>query len=184
MLRDRTFAEMMVRYGGCWMGEEAYHRSAPRLLYRPHYIDDPELRIQVPAISFTHPRDFAAGAGDIEFLDLTLQLATGVDPGGGYCDPAAIRTSVDYLTALANDPERLAEVRPLVPTREERKRYADAFERAFGPNLRIIRLEQPANYRTDPEPYHPHIRTFLEEAARREAARAAPAGGLHQRGQL
>lgn len=177
MLRDRTFAEMMMRYGGCWMGEEAYHRSAPRLLYRPHYIDHPELRIEVPAISFTHPRDFAAGAGDMEFLDLTLQMATGADPGGGYCDPAAIRTSVDYLTALANDPERLAEVRPLVPTREERKRYAEAFERAFGPGLRIVRLEQPADYRTDPGPYHPHIRTFLEEVARREAGRAAPAGG-------
>lgn len=178
MLRDRTFAEMMMRYGGCWMGEEAYHRSAPRLLYRPHYIDDPELRIEVPAISFTHPRDFAAGAGDMEFLDLTLQMATGADPGGGYCEPAAIRKSVDYLAALANDPERLAEVRPLVPTTDERKRYADAFERAFGTDLRIIRLEQPADYRTNPEPYHAPIQAFLEEVAGREVARAAPAGGL------
>jgi parallel beta-helix repeat protein len=171
MLRDLTFAEMMMRYGGCWMGEEAYHRSAPRLLYRPHFVDDNELRIGVPAISFTHPRDFAAGAGDTEFLDLTLQMATGVDPGGGYCHPATIRMSVEYLTALANEPERLAEVRALVPTREERKGYAEAFERAFGPNLRIVRLEQAPNYRTDPGSYHPHIQIFLQEVARLEATR-------------
>ncbi|HUP20219.1 MAG TPA: nuclear transport factor 2 family protein [Gemmatimonadota bacterium] len=48
-----------------------------------------------------------------------------------------------------------------------------ARQRSLGPNLRIVRLEQPANYRTDPEPYYARIQTFLEEVARREAARAA-----------
>jgi parallel beta-helix repeat protein len=172
-LRDRAFAEMFMRYGGCWMGEEAYARGAPRLLYRPHYADEERRRIEVPAISFTHPQDGAAGEGELDLLDLTLALATSADPGGGVCDAASIAAPVDWLTALANDPERLDAVRALVPTGAERRRYAEAFERAFGTNLRIVRLEDyPAGgHRGDPEAYHPYIRSFLEDIDARERRR-------------
>jgi parallel beta-helix repeat protein len=168
MLRDRTFAEMFMRYGGCWMGEEAYVRGAPRLLYRPHYADDEARRIDVPAISFTYPQDAAAGVGDLDVLDMTLALATSADPGGGVCAADDIATPVAYLAALARDPERLAAVRALVPSGDERRRYAAAFERAFASNLRIVRLESVVNYRDDPASLEPHIRSFLEEVSARE----------------
>jgi hypothetical protein len=101
---------------------------------------------------------------------VTLSGAMSADPGGGVCDAAGIAAPVAYLTALANDPERLRAVRTLVPASDERRRYAAAFERAFASNLRIVRLEAAVNYRDDPEPLEPHIRTFLEEVSAREGA--------------
>jgi parallel beta-helix repeat protein len=179
MLRDRAFAEMFMRYGGCWMGDEAYARGAPRLLYRPHYADDERRRIDVPALSFTHPQDVGAGAGELDFLDLTLAGATSADPGGGFCDAQDIAGPVAYLTALAHDAERLGAVRLLVPTRDERRRYAAAFERAFASNLRTVRLEGAVDYRDDPEPLQRHMRAFLEEVSARERAlQRPPAGSL------
>jgi pimeloyl-ACP methyl ester carboxylesterase/ketosteroid isomerase-like protein len=163
ILRDRTFAEMFYRFGGCWMGEEAYERAAPRLPYRPHYIDDADLRIGVPGLSFTHPQDFAAGMVELDFLDVTLAEATSADPGGGLCDAASIEASVTWLTELAGDADRLAAARTLVPTSAERRGYAEAFERAFGSNLRVVRLDEQPNYRTDPDAYIPHMRSFLAD---------------------
>jgi parallel beta-helix repeat protein len=177
LLRDRTFAEMFMRYGGCWMGEEAYLRGAPRLLYRPHYADDGRRRIDVPAISFTHPQDAGAGAGEFDLLDVTLAGAMSADPGGGFCNAQDIAVPVAWLTALANDPERLDAVRALVPASDERRRYAAAFERAFGSKLRIVRLEGAVNYREHPEPLEPHIRKFLEEVSACERALQLQPGG-------
>jgi parallel beta-helix repeat protein len=176
MLRDRTFAEMFFRFGGCWMGEEAYERSAPRLVYRPHYIDDVYRRIDVPALSFTHPGDFAAGIGTTDLLDLTLEIAMSTDPGGGFCDADAIVAPVAWLAELAGDAERLAAARALIPTSAERRGYAEAFERAFGSNLRVVHLDAPANYRTDPDIYQPHMRSFLADlvAARDHPTQRSP----------
>jgi pimeloyl-ACP methyl ester carboxylesterase len=177
ILRDRTFAEMFNRYGGCWMGEEAYERAAPRLLYRPHYIDDVDRRIGVPALSFTHPQDFAAGMVELDLLDVTLAEATSADPGGGLCDAASIEASVAWLTALAGDAERLAAARALVPTSAERRGYAEAFERAFGSKLRVVRLDGPADYRTNPDAYIPHMRAFLAGPVRSDTVHVAPPTG-------
>jgi hypothetical protein len=103
----------------------------------------------------------------------TLEQATSADPGGGFgglCDARTIEASVAYLRALTQDSLRLAEVRALLPTREERKAYAAAFGRAFGSNLRLVPLERLVNYRRDPAAFSAHIRSFLEEVRAREPA--------------
>jgi pimeloyl-ACP methyl ester carboxylesterase len=150
-------SEMALRTACDW-DEESRRRTTQRDGYRPHFIDDPEFRIEVPALSFANAEGTRYPA-DFDLLEFFLQ-------GGAtreWCDP----TAKAYFSALAADTARANELR--------RKRRLDdvaraahhaAFESAFGPNLSVVKLDVRAitGYETEraPDLVYPHIKRFVE----------------------
>jgi pimeloyl-ACP methyl ester carboxylesterase len=149
------FSEMAIRTACDW-DEETRGRETQRDGYRPHFIDDPGFRIAVPALSFAN----AAGTrypADFDLLGFFLR-------GGAtreWCDPAAKA----YFSALAADTARADELRSRMADRAGAAHLA-AFERAFGSQMTVLRLDVPAvtGYEVErsPDLIYPHIRRFLE----------------------
>lgn len=152
----REFWEMAMRTACDW-DEQTRQQEAQRDSYRPHFADDSSLRIDVPALSLAntegtrYPEDFS-------FLGFLLQHSA----TGEWCDPVA----KEYFTALAADTVGADQLRARF-AEFDREVHREAFERAFGERMTIVRLEVPAvsgyEYDEAPDLIYPPVRRFLEE---------------------
>ncbi|HUG39835.1 MAG TPA: alpha/beta fold hydrolase [Longimicrobiales bacterium] len=160
--RDAAVAEFwdMASRTACDWDEETRQRQTEADDYRPQFIDDPDFRIDVPALSRANEGGTRYPA-DFDFVGVLLQQVE----NGEWCDAMAKA----YFAALAADTARATELR---------NRLGDltgaailpAFEGAFGPRMTVVRLGVPAvsgyEYLWAPDLIYPHIRTFLERVAR------------------
>jgi parallel beta-helix repeat protein len=155
--RDSAAAEFwdMSSRTACDWDEERRQRQTHRDGYRPHFIDDPDFRIDVPALSFANA-DGTSLPADFDFLGLFFQQVQ----TGEWCDPAAKA----YFAALAADTARAIELRSRLGDLTGTANLP-TFERAF-PRMTIVRLDVPAvtgyEYLRTPDLIYPHIRRFLE----------------------
>ena len=153
------FWEMGSRTACDW-DEERRQRETQSDLYRPHFIDDPDFRIDVPALSFATERGTRYPA-DFDFVGIILQQVE----TGDWCDAAA----KEYFAALAADSARADDLRRRLGDLSGAANL-EAFERAFGARMTIVRLDVPAvsgyEYQQAPDLIHPHIRRFLEAVER------------------
>jgi uncharacterized protein len=164
-----VFWDMASRTACDW-DEETRRRNTQRDGYRPHFIDDPDLRIDVPALSLANA-DGTRHQADFDFVGIFLeQVET-----GEWCDT----TAKAYFSALAADTARATELRNRLG---DLTGAADlsAFERAFGPRMAVVRLSVPAvtgyEYLQAPDLIYPPIRKFLEglEESGTDTVRVAP----------
>jgi len=154
----RTFWEMNMR-GACADGVVTEEASLfrPRRSYRPHFIDDESLRIDIPTLGFVN-RYGERTPERYDYLASTLKKAA----TDAWCDPM----SKEYFAQLAQDPERLAEMREALAEMMNPAPYTRAFARALGQNLEMVRLDvfgvTGYEYQRAPDLVYPHIRQFLD----------------------
>lgn len=129
--------------------------------YRPDYLEGSS-EIDVPALTFATER----GTRGWENFVLPLMIADAVGASGG--EEIADSAARSYFERLATDDVLRAEVRAsweenIVP---EIHANEQAFQRAFGEKLGVVRLEVPMvtgyEYMNAPEMIEPHIRRFLD----------------------
>lgn len=154
----RTFWEMSMR-GACGPGEHV-GLFRPRRSYRPHFIDDESIRIDVPTLDFVN-REGGRLPAQYDYLTSTLALAASDD----WCDPV----SKAYFAQLAQDETQLTAIRKELAEAHDSKVYTEAFFRALGSNLRLVRLEAFGvtgyEYQRAPDLIYPHIRRFVDGLA-------------------
>jgi parallel beta-helix repeat protein len=145
-------------------------------LYLPNYLASDAATIAVPALTFVN----LEGTRGLERSYYPLEVAELVASGGLAIPDSTART---YFERLAADEAMQAEVRAawdgtFVPVFHANEQ---AFFRAFGDHLRVVRLDVPLmngvpvvtgyEYRDAPELVEPHIRRFLEEVNSAELTR-------------
>ncbi|HUG38904.1 MAG TPA: alpha/beta fold hydrolase [Longimicrobiales bacterium] len=166
----RAFVENNWR-GSCDLGETAVPRIGPRVPWRPHFLDDETVRIDVPALRFIWPAS-ASRSMDVRRLDRVPQLAA-AEPS---CDGEA--AAREYFIALAADQERLAALRQALTESDPSLAMDSAMVRAFGPNLRTV--VDPGGWDHIHDFVYAHIRRFVDEVARSPAtAPGGDAGVVH-----
>lgn len=127
------FRDMAIRTACDWE-EESRRRETERDGYRPHFIDNPDFRIGVPALSFANA-DGTRYPASFDPVGFFLR-------GGAtreWCDPAA----KEYFSALAADTTRADDLRRRLREITGAAHLA-AFERAFGPHMTVVRLDVSA----------------------------------------
>jgi parallel beta-helix repeat protein len=160
----RTYAEMYWR-GTCDLGagDDAIARTGPRAPWRPHFLYDDAVRIDIPALRFFAPR-IESRSVDLRRLDRLARIAA-----SDHCGDQVAR---DFFTALATDEERVAAIRQVLTEGDLSLAVHRATGRAFGTNLRTVTMEGDFAGREAIRAFRdPHVRSFLEDVALREAAR-------------
>lgn len=110
---------------------------------------------------------------DLRRLDRLASIAA-----SDHCGDEPAR---EYFVALAADEERVAAIRRALTEGDLSRAVHDPMGRAFGTNLRTVMMEADFAGREAIRDFRdPHIRSFLEDAALREAARP-PAPALDSR---
>ena len=136
-------------------GEEATRRLRPRGAYRAHFMDDPDLQIDIPTLLHLHPLVDRQGM-NLRRLGWLERLAEDNDCGD---DEAKA-----YFGALAQDESRLAHLRrAFTGEAEALDRVRDAMRRAFGDRLTVV--WGPDEFGL--EPWYSDVRPFLEGLAGR-----------------
>ena len=120
----------------CDLGDEAVERTAPRT-WRPVFLDDPERRIDLPALRLVMPH---RGPRELAWLDGSLAWA--LDENSPPCNSDARA----YFRALADDPGRAARVREVFAAADPAPAMDLAMRRAFAD--RLVTVEET---RFDPE---------------------------------
>lgn len=147
--------------GGLRMAVRAMHPAMVDDPYRPGYLDDPEHRIDIPALTFVGSTGYR-GWGN---MSLTLAVITRASEVGTdwITDPEA---KAFFERAVADqafrDEVRQSWEEAVVPAVRARE---DVFRAAFGEHLRVVELDIPFvtgyQYLDEPDLIEPHIRRFL-----------------------
>jgi pimeloyl-ACP methyl ester carboxylesterase len=159
----RTFAEMYWR-GTCDLGagDDAIARTGPRAPWRPHFLYDDAVRVDIPALRFFAPQ-IESRSVDLRRLDRLARIAA-----SDHCGDQVAR---DYFIALAADEERVAAIRQVLTEGDLSLAVHRATGRAFGTNLRTVTMEGDFAGREAIRDFRdPHVRSFLEDVALREGA--------------
>lgn len=136
-------------------GEEASRRLRPRGAYRAHFMDDPDLRIDIPTLLHLHPLVDRQGM-NLRRLDWLERLVEDDNCGDDE--------SKEYFGALAQDESRLAHLRrAFAGEAEALERVRDAMRRAFGDRLTVVWGPDEFGF----EPWYSDVRPFLEGLAGR-----------------
>ncbi|HUE76347.1 MAG TPA: alpha/beta fold hydrolase [Longimicrobiales bacterium] len=153
----RLFDENYAR-GSCDLEERGIALVGARTSWRPHFLDDETVRIDVPALRFTHPVSHRRSM-DLQRLD-RLDATAAEEPG---C-PGHAR-SLEYFRALAADPARRAALREALEASDLSVPIDEGIERAFGASMRTV--VEPDPWEGGLPAFHdfiePHMRSFLEE---------------------
>jgi pimeloyl-ACP methyl ester carboxylesterase len=161
---ERTFDEMYAR-GTCDLGNTPtarVARVAPRATWRPHFLDDEAVRINVPALRFSAPQ-FENRSLSLRRLDRVERIAA-----SDHCGDEVSRI---YFRELAADAARVGALRQALTEGDVSLQLLHAMERAFGADLRTVQEGDVASLEAVRNFWYPHIRRFLEEVARMEAAK-------------
>lgn len=156
----RAFAENYWR-GSCDLGETAVARIGPRAAWRPHFLEEETVRIDIPALRFFWPGSTLRSM-DLRRLDRVEQMAAS-EPA---CDGEA--AAREYFAALAVDEARLAELRHAFTASDRSVAMDSAMARAFGSKLRTVVAEDLGDLAVEDFVY-PRIRRFIGEVADMEA---------------
>lgn len=157
--------------GGLRMAARAMYPAMVDDPYRPRYLDDPEHRIDVPALTFVGTTGYR-GWGNMPFSLAVIARASQVGTDW-ITDPEAKAFFDRALTDEAfRDEVRKGWEEAVVPAHRARE---DAFRAAFGEHLRVVELDVPFvtgyQYLDEPELIEPHIRRFLEEVSQTASER-------------
>lgn len=148
----KRWAEMYNR-AACdiGVGSEVDRRLQPRNAFRAHFVEDSDVRINIPTLLSLHPLIDREGH-NLRRLDW---LEAGELGGDQQCDAEARA----YFEELARSPARIAELRRAF--QEEANglvRVQEAMERAYGDRLTVV--WEPGGFGL--EQWYSTIRPFLE----------------------
>lgn len=163
----RTWAENFW-LGACDLAPQQVARTGPRAPWLPHFMGDPSVRIQVPAVRMLHPEFDAPGVSmDLRVLEMVPMIAK---------QPSCAPGVQEYYQALAGDPGRLKALTAKLAAANRSQTLDDAMVRAFGDHLKTVMLnpaEMPApdpaakpGETEIPEPFYVHTRAFLDSLSR------------------
>jgi pimeloyl-ACP methyl ester carboxylesterase len=137
------------------VGSEVDRRLQPRNSFRAHFVEDSDVRINIPTLLSLHPLIDREGH-NLRRLDW---LEAGELGGDDACDPEA-RT---YFDELARSPARMAELRRAFQEEADALlSVRERMERAFGDRLTVV--WEPGEFGL--EPWYSAIRPFLERLGR------------------
>lgn len=136
-------------------GDEVDQRLQPREAWRAHFMDDPDLFIDVPTLLYLH-----TFVDRVSFNLRRLDRLEAGEFGDEWCDEAAQA----YFTSLAHDRARLTRLRRAFQEEGNRLlRVHAAMERAFGDQLTVVWDDSP--YSEAIETWYRIIRPFVEDLA-------------------
>lgn len=168
----RLFDENYAR-GACDLEERGIALVGARTSWRPHFLDDETVRIDVPALRFTHPDH--RRSMDLQRLDRLDAIAAWEPECPGHAQ------SLEYFRALAADPARRAALREALEASDVSVPIDEGIERAFGASMRTVVEPDPSKWGLPA--FHdfiePHMRSFLEEVeqASSDTVHVAPPTG-------
>lgn len=115
----------------CDLGPDSSTKTQLRVPYVPHFIDDPNRRMNTPALLFQM-------VGETERPSRRLMWFGGImaqakDPNFKVCDAGA----TEYFLAVAKDAELQKKLREELVRLDRTMDYRNGFNRAFGSNLKI-----------------------------------------------
>lgn len=146
----RQYVEMFATLA-CDLGPDAIRKTMPRSSWRPHFLGKQEPSINVPALWFS--RDGFYPKMSRELLSFDAYVAEASKDNAEACDPAALA----YFKKLAKDEVFQKKVKEALQKTNNIPSLMTAFEKAFNPKLKIVKVSQPTQQFNSPEAYYKYF---------------------------